>query len=136
MKFVDDDQGGGVPEREYHEIGGADHAQHEEGHSMSSFQYGLLLVSVGLFLGALTRFIQTKWRKVSALPYTVVLLLIGLLLGAIEDKLGMLSESVASVKSIDPHLLLGAFIPALIFESAFSVNFHVECIRTSSVVSN
>lgn len=101
---------------------------------MSSFQHGLLLVSVGLFLGAMTRFVQTKWLKVP-IPYTVVLLLIGLLLGALENKLGMLSESVASVKSINPHLLLGAFIPALIFESAFSVNYHVQISSLTFVVS-
>ena len=90
---------------------------------LTSFQLALLLVAVGLFLGSVTRFIQQNFIKIP-IPYTVILLIIGLILGIIEESLGNLGLAVSQVKSIDPHLLLGAFIPALIFESAFSVNYH------------
>ena len=91
--------------------------------NLTSFQLALLVVAFGLFLGSLTRFIQQNFIKVP-IPYTVVLLILGLILGVIEERLGKLGPAVHSVKSIDPHLLLGAFIPSLIFESAFSVNYH------------
>ena len=101
---------------------GAESGGHDDDH-LTDFQLGLLLVSVGLFLGSLTRFIQENVSMIK-IPYTVVLFLIGIVLGLIEDYLGKLGLAVHEVKSIDPHLLLGAFIPALIFESAFSVNYH------------
>ena len=90
------------------------------GEDLTEFDLALLLVTVGLFFGALTRFIQQNFLKIP-IPYTVLLLIIGVILGLIENSLGKLGTAINEVKSIDPHLLLGAFILALIFESAFGV---------------
>jgi NhaP-type Na+/H+ or K+/H+ antiporter len=58
----------------------------------------------------------------------VTLLGCGLVAGAInihENRLGYFGYAVSSVSNMDPHLFLLVFLPALIFESAFSVNFHI-----------
>ena len=60
------------------------------------------------------------------IPYTVILLLFGFVLGLVADRttyLGSLGQSTTLVGSIDPHLFLYLFLPPLIFESAFSLEY-------------
>ena len=95
-----------------------------EAHKLSSFQIALLLLTVGLFLGAFVRVIETRVLKVP-IPYTVIILLFGMFMGAVSDSLGRLGLGIEQVSHIDPHVLLAAFIPALIYESAFDMNFHI-----------
>eukprot|EP01084_Bolivina_argentea_P058669 107129_1 len=88
------------------------------------FVAALLLIPFCLLVGNIVRHISIETG--SLLPYTVVLLLIGMFLGWIEDKADtILGEGIAQVKNISPHLLLGALLPPLIFESAFGCNWHV-----------
>ena len=39
--------------------------------------------------------------------------------------LGVLGEAIQQIKHMSPHLLLGVFIPPLVFESAFGTEWHV-----------
>ncbi|KAK3101953.1 hypothetical protein FSP39_007588 [Pinctada imbricata] len=72
-------------------------------------------------IGALVRQVIHGLRI--RLPYTVVLLVLGVLFGLLSGRY----ESVhiyARVVETDPHLLLVIFLPVLIFESAFGMEFH------------
>lgn len=87
----------------------------------------LLFVIAALLIGAITR----QCLKDRALPYTVALLLMGLLFGAanntevVQVQLPLISQLLSMVANIDPHLILFAFLPILIFESAFSMEVHL-----------
>merc|ERR1719242_212889 len=62
------------------------------------------------------------------IPYTALLLCIGILMGLSEYRGTMpfsLTDAVVAIKTMSPHLLLGIFIPPLIFESAFGAEYHV-----------
>ena len=62
----------------------------------------------------------------TSVPYTLVLLLVGLVVGMVSHwaDLGYLEASIDQWASIDPHLLLFAFLPGLVFESSFNLEWH------------
>ncbi|KAF9677498.1 hypothetical protein SADUNF_Sadunf08G0114000 [Salix dunnii] len=61
-------------------------------------------------------------------PYTVALLVIGIALGSLEYgthlQLGRIGDGIRLWAHIDPDLLLAVFLPALLFESSFSMEVH------------
>ncbi|KAF5449949.1 hypothetical protein F2P56_030342 [Juglans regia] len=61
-------------------------------------------------------------------PYTVALLILGIGLGSIEygthHRLGKIGDGIRLWANIDPDLLLAVFLPALLFESSFSMEVH------------
>ncbi|XP_038697530.1 sodium/hydrogen exchanger 8-like isoform X2 [Tripterygium wilfordii] len=61
-------------------------------------------------------------------PYTVALLVGGVTIGAIEygtnHRLGKIGNGIRLWANIDPDLLLAVFLPALLFESSFSMEVH------------
>ena len=57
------------------------------------------------------------------LPYTVVLLVLGILFGLVSGQYEEI-HMYAKVVDSDPHLILHIFLPVLIFESAFAMEFH------------
>ena len=97
-----------------------DEAAHGEAHVLP--HTAVLYTFVMLTLGAGCKFVAHD----VPIPYTAMLLLWGLLIGAIDFFLdtGPVDLSIAAWTSIDPHLFLIIFIPALIFGSAFTINFH------------
>ncbi|KAF5191355.1 Sodium/hydrogen exchanger [Thalictrum thalictroides] len=64
----------------------------------------------------------------SKVPYTVALLIIGVALGSLEygtgPRLGKLGDGIRLWAKINPDLLLAGFLPALLFESSFSMDPH------------
>ncbi len=93
---------------------------------MSAEQGTLLLLSIiaALLIGACTRSVL----KHSRLPYTVGLLIIGLAIGLWERQQApseTLSEALNLLAYLDPHLILFAFLPILIFESVMSLEVHL-----------
>jgi NhaP-type Na+/H+ or K+/H+ antiporter len=69
------------------------------------------------------------------MPYTCVILVEGMILAVVdyymtlhynECGMGILSKSIAMWKGIDPHLLLYAFLPALLFGDAMALNIHLQ----------
>ena len=68
-----------------------------------------------------------QFDKKIPIPYTVTLLICGIIIGlaheATDKGLGRLSESIDQWLAIDPHLLLFAFLPALLFGDAISMEF-------------
>ncbi|KAG7979698.1 hypothetical protein I3843_05G144300 [Carya illinoinensis] len=61
-------------------------------------------------------------------PYTLALLILGIGLGSIEygthHRLGKIGDGIRLWANIDPDLLLAVFLPALLFESSFSMEVH------------
>nr|ADQ43186.1 salt overly sensitive 1 [Schrenkiella parvula] len=82
----------------------------------------VLFVGMSLLLGIASRHLLRGTR----VPYTVALLVIGIALGSIygtHHNLGKFGHGIR-INEINPELLLAVFLPALLFESAFSMEVH------------
>ncbi|CAN6339204.1 unnamed protein product [Urochloa humidicola] len=84
----------------------------------------VLFVGVSLVLGIASRHLLRGTR----VPYTVALLVLGVALGSLEygthHGLGKLGAGIRIWANINPDLLLAVFLPALLFESSFSMEIH------------
>ncbi|XVF85519.1 hypothetical protein PTKIN_Ptkin17bG0123900 [Pterospermum kingtungense] len=84
----------------------------------------VVFVGISLVSGIASRHLLRGTR----VPYTVALLIIGIALGSLEygtsHKLGKIGGGIRLWNSINPDLLLAVFLPALLFESAFSMEVH------------
>ncbi|KAK3137158.1 hypothetical protein QOZ80_5BG0448600 [Eleusine coracana subsp. coracana] len=84
----------------------------------------VLFVGVSLVLGIASRHLLRGTR----VPYTVALLILGVALGSLEygtpHGLGKLGAGIRIWANINPDLLLAVFLPALLFESSFSMEIH------------
>ncbi|VFQ79709.1 unnamed protein product [Cuscuta campestris] len=84
----------------------------------------VIFVGISLVLGIACRHLLRGTR----VPYTVSLLFIGIGLGALDygkhNQLGMIGNGIRIWANIDPYLLLAVFLPALLFESSFSMEVH------------
>lgn len=102
---------------------GSSHGDHGHPHVVICFTF------VGIVIGLLTtHFIS---RKCHGVPLTVALFVEGILLGYVhtitDGGLGVLSESLDMWLNIDPHLLLFAFLPALLFGDSMGLSWHEFC---------
>jgi NhaP-type Na+/H+ or K+/H+ antiporter len=107
-------------------IGGmndASHVDHEHVHA----HVAILFMFLALTLGAATMHFLSRYCP--AMPYTVVILMEGFAVGWIDNKtdhsLGTLSQSFRMWSKIDPHLLLFAFLPALLFADSMGMNWRM-----------
>nr|AQN76675.1 Na+/H+ antiporter [Populus euphratica]AQN76688.1 Na+/H+ antiporter [Populus euphratica] len=84
----------------------------------------VLFFGFSLLLGIACRHLLRGTR----VPYTVALLVVGIALGSLEygtsHKLGRIGDGIRLWAHIDPDLLLAVFLPALLFESSFSMEVH------------
>ncbi|KAJ6689488.1 hypothetical protein OIU85_005854 [Salix viminalis] len=84
----------------------------------------VLFFGLSLVLGIACRHMLRGTR----VPYTVALLVIGIGLGSLEYgtslQLGRIGDGIRLWAHIDPDLLLAVFLPALLFESSFSMEVH------------
>ncbi|XP_010276296.1 PREDICTED: sodium/hydrogen exchanger 8 [Nelumbo nucifera] len=84
----------------------------------------VLFVGICLVLGIASRHLLRGTR----VPYTVALLILGIGLGSLEYgtslRLGKVGDGIRLWANIDPDLLLAVFLPALLFESSFSMEVH------------
>ncbi|KAL9241734.1 hypothetical protein vseg_015808 [Gypsophila vaccaria] len=84
----------------------------------------VIFFAVSLVLGIACR----HFLRGTRVPYTVALLLIGIGLGSLEyctkHGLGRFGDGIRIWENIDPDLLLAVFLPALLFESSFSMEIH------------
>ena len=65
------------------------------------------------------------FSQLSGIPYTTLLMIVGIIIGIYADSMGMLGKGIIEWSQIGPHELLLIFLPALIFESAFSTDWHI-----------
>nr|ACJ63441.1 salt overly sensitive 1 [Salicornia brachiata] len=84
----------------------------------------VIFFGVSLILGIACR----HFLRGTRVPYTVALLLIGIGLGSLEygtkHGAGRFGDGIRIWENIDPELLLAVFLPALLFESSFSMEIH------------
>ncbi|KAJ6988314.1 SOS1-like protein 1 [Populus alba x Populus x berolinensis] len=84
----------------------------------------VLFFALSLLLGIVCRHVLRGTR----IPYTVALLVVGIALGSLEygtsHRLGRIGDGIRLWAHIDPDLLLAVFLPALLFESSFSMEVH------------
>jgi hypothetical protein len=86
----------------------------------SSGMDNMFSIMCALLSGTLFHFV---FQEVNV-PYSVILLGIGIAAGLIATEWEVMA-SFAELGDIEPHFLLYAFLPLLIFESAFTLNFHI-----------
>ncbi|KAK9935635.1 hypothetical protein M0R45_022729 [Rubus argutus] len=96
----------------------------EEDEDSSSPSDAVAFVGLCLVLGIACRHVLRGTR----VPYTVALLVLGIAIGSIEfgthNHLGKIGDGIRIWANIDPDLLLAVFLPALLFESSFSMEVH------------
>lgn len=86
----------------------------------------LLFIVIALVLGTLTR----HFLKRMPIPYTVLLVVVGVLLGVatrfdfFAKSMEEVVRSIAWAGAINPHVVLFVFLPTLIFEAAFGMDWH------------
>jgi NhaP-type Na+/H+ or K+/H+ antiporter len=84
----------------------------------------VIFVGISLILGIASRHLLRGTR----VPYTVALLVCGIALGSLEygthHRFGKIGNGIRIWAKIDPDLLLAVFLPALLFESSFSMEIH------------
>eukprot|EP00466_Bigelowiella_natans_P003597 jgi/Bigna1/134069/aug1.23_g8777 len=99
---------------------------HHGGHSEVE-GLGVMFLVFSLLAGSCVYTIIERFNI--PLPYTVCMLVLGMAIGASNVNGGSGSnwfhQGMEIYASIDPHLLLQLFLPALIFESAFSSSYHI-----------
>ncbi|CAI2372737.1 unnamed protein product [Moneuplotes crassus] len=92
---------------------------HETDHQLGN--HIILYVLTGLLCGQVIKHITNKIK----LPYTPLLALFGLIIGFAYEELGHWGDGADLISSIDPHTFFLIFLPPLIFESAFSIDWHI-----------
>lgn len=86
----------------------------------------LLFIIIALILGTITRHLLKKMP----IPYTVLLVVIGVILGIISrfhffsESFEEVIHSISWAGSINPHVVFFVFLPTLIFEAAFGMDWH------------
>ncbi|XP_043695377.1 sodium/hydrogen exchanger 8 isoform X2 [Telopea speciosissima] len=84
----------------------------------------VVFFGISLALGIASRHLLRGTR----VPYTVALLIIGIGLGSVvygtNHRLGKVGNGIRLWANINPDLLLAVFLPALLFESSFSMEVH------------
>jgi len=115
---------GGVPH------GNAPHENHHEESDGGGTDYlSIAFIGVGLTLGVLTQLVLRRWAP--SFPFALAVFLEGVILELMNRRLdgvrplGALSRSINSWGGIDPHLLLFAFMPVLLFGDAMAVDAHL-----------
>eukprot|EP00828_Plagiopyla_frontata_P017581 TRINITY_DN2275_c0_g1_i7.p1 TRINITY_DN2275_c0_g1~~TRINITY_DN2275_c0_g1_i7.p1 ORF type:complete len:1063 (-),score=155.68 TRINITY_DN2275_c0_g1_i7:82-3270(-) len=81
----------------------------------------ILFIFICLFLGSALKHLQIYIK----VPYSPILLILGFILGIISKHLGELYEAIDEAHRISPKLIALIFLPALIFDSAFSMSWHI-----------
>ena len=94
----------------------------------SSAEGVVLFLSVCLLIGCICRLLVQRIPRVP-LPFTVLLLFVGVVMGSIAQYSGSgdntFQDAIFSFTNLPPHLALYVFLPSLLFDSAFSVHFHL-----------
>ncbi|CAN1336347.1 Sodium/hydrogen exchanger 7 [Linum perenne] len=113
----------------------AEEAAPEPSYSLASNPTdAVIFFGLSLVLGIASRHVLRGTR----VPYTVALLIIGIALGSLEfgtsHKLGKIGDGIRIWARIDPDLLLAVFLPALLFESSFSMELHQIKVQSYSAV--
>lgn len=105
---------------------GTEPPPHKAHHDESSI-LPVFFLSFALLAATALDTVLKKLPEKFQIPYTVTMLLAGMALGTLNllNNRTWFHDSMNLFQGLDPHLMLNIFLPALIFESAFSTSFHV-----------
>lgn len=85
----------------------------------------LLFLLMGVFAKQGRKYLPSWFQ----LPYTVIMFLFGVLVTAISTEfhgsIGRIGRSIDLWLGVHPHVILLAFLPPLLFESAFDMDYNV-----------
>jgi Sodium/hydrogen exchanger family len=85
-----------------------------------------VLVVVFLIFSLLSGAIFREINKRTGVPYTPMCLLLGIIAGSARNYFGAtVSSALTLILNINPHGILMIFIPTLLFESGFNINWYV-----------
>lgn len=95
----------------------------DEHHHVAHPGAPLIVLVLALAVGVVSK----AWLGKLKVPYTALLFVSGIGLSAIVDGSTKrpLARSVGAWENVNPHLIFLVFLPILIFESAFCIDFHV-----------
>ena len=82
--------------------------------------YTILVLFVQLGLGLVLKVMSGK----SGIPYTLLITALGIAMGWFYKDLGSVGCGILSWSRLGAHDILLIFLPALVFESAFNVDWH------------
>ena len=94
------------------------HDDHDD-HHLSAYVIFVLFIQLGF--GLLAKMCSAK----IGIPYTLLISIIGLIMGVYHKEFGATGKGILSWSKLGAHDILLVFLPALVFESAFSVNWHI-----------
>lgn len=104
------------------------HEEHVEHVDHVHPHVAILFPCLSMLIGLTITHITSRCQCLATIPYTVSLLIVGWGMGFLDAEtagsLGTLSESISLWIAIDPHLLLYAFLPVLLFGDAMSIVWH------------
>ncbi|XP_055340491.1 uncharacterized protein LOC129589675 [Paramacrobiotus metropolitanus] len=110
------------------EISGSADDEPEVDLDTHSLQYGghprprtVLFVFVTICIGITMQVLQPR----IPIPYTVVILLIGIFYGVLSTFVHKPLAEYTEIVYLDPHWILQIFLPVLLFESAFTLDFRI-----------
>lgn len=84
-----------------------------------------------MFIGQLMK----QFNQFSGIPFTSLITIIGVILGCFYEMLpDRFAKAVEAYSSIDAHMLLLLFLPALIFESAFNSDWHIFKVEMGQIL--
>ena len=86
---------------------------------------GELLILLFIIIALTSGTILHELHKYIKLPYTPMIFGLGILFGAVATGFGVIGDSTLEAVKIDPHGFLTIFLPALVFQSALNVEWHV-----------
>ncbi|EGR31636.1 sodium hydrogen exchanger family protein, putative [Ichthyophthirius multifiliis] len=81
----------------------------------------VFFIFFALLIGCLFRGIN----KSTKIPYAPMLIVFGILISNYRSYLGIIGQSLLLISNINPHMILLIFIPVLIFEAAFNIDWFV-----------
>lgn len=96
----------------------------------SEIANAVLFIFVSLFLA----FLGYELKKKLGLPVSPILLILGIFIRDISHSMGNWKTAFEQVDNIDPHLILFAMMPALIFEAGISTDWHTFRIEIGQIL--
>eukprot|EP01064_Diplonema_japonicum_P018334 TRINITY_DN2702_c0_g1_i1.p1 TRINITY_DN2702_c0_g1~~TRINITY_DN2702_c0_g1_i1.p1 ORF type:complete len:1161 (+),score=205.37 TRINITY_DN2702_c0_g1_i1:36-3518(+) len=106
----------------YHTCLLLDTCEHVHGHDEPP--YVIFFIFFSFVLGGMLRYYFSV-PPFNKIPYTILLFIIGVLIGLFARALGNDTEKYITIADMNPHLIMFIFLPILIFESAFSLDWHI-----------
>ena len=81
----------------------------------------ILFLLMAMLIGQLIKHFSNKAK----VPWTPILTIFGIIIGLLSKYLGSWGKGIDIASNISPHLFFMIFLPPLIFESSFSIDWHI-----------